>query len=252
MLIAERLVAQHTLLTDRERRFRRLFESGVTGVTLSDFDGNLKEANDAFLGMLGYTHDDMLAGTVELGSHHAPRPARPGHRSPRPAAHHRLRAPRRERVPPQGRAAHRGPRRFDGARGHHRVHQLRHRHLAEEERRGGASSVRGAVPHALRAGPVPEVPLRPQDAALPGRERRGDAPLRILARRIPPDVPRGSPAPRGRLDDCRERRLGSARDREARGLQTSEEGPDRHRRRHHRPEVRARRADPAVSPSRWT
>jgi two-component system cell cycle sensor histidine kinase/response regulator CckA len=67
VLIAERLVAQHSLLTDHERRFRRLFESGVTGVTLSDFDGNLKEANDAFLGMLGYTHDDMLTGRFNWG-----------------------------------------------------------------------------------------------------------------------------------------------------------------------------------------
>ena len=64
VLIAERLVAQHARLTDRELRFRRLFESGVTGVTLSDFDGNLKEANDAFLGMLGYTRDDMLTGRM--------------------------------------------------------------------------------------------------------------------------------------------------------------------------------------------
>jgi two-component system, cell cycle sensor histidine kinase and response regulator CckA len=62
--IAERLVAEHARLRDRELRFRRLFESGVTGVTISDFDGNFKEANDAFLEMLGYTRAEMLAGEL--------------------------------------------------------------------------------------------------------------------------------------------------------------------------------------------
>ena len=64
VLIAERLVAQHARLRDRELRFRRLFESGVAGVTISDFDGNFKEANDAFLQMLGYTREEMLAGKL--------------------------------------------------------------------------------------------------------------------------------------------------------------------------------------------
>jgi hypothetical protein len=64
VLIAERLVAQHARLRDRELRFRRLFESGVAGVTISDFDGNFKEANDAFLRMLGYTHQEMVAGKL--------------------------------------------------------------------------------------------------------------------------------------------------------------------------------------------
>jgi two-component system, cell cycle sensor histidine kinase and response regulator CckA len=62
--IAERLVAQNAQLRNREIRFRRLFDSGVAGVIISDFDGNFKEANDAFLRMLGYTRDDMLAGKL--------------------------------------------------------------------------------------------------------------------------------------------------------------------------------------------
>jgi len=68
VLIAERLVAEHARLRDRELRFRRLFESGITGVTISDFDGNFKEANAAFLGMLGYTHDDMVEGKLNWES----------------------------------------------------------------------------------------------------------------------------------------------------------------------------------------
>ncbi len=68
LLIAERLVEQHARLRNRELRFRRLFESGVTGVTIADLDGNFKEANGAFLAMLGYTHDDMRAGAVNWQS----------------------------------------------------------------------------------------------------------------------------------------------------------------------------------------
>jgi len=64
VLIAERLVLQQSKLRDRELRFRRLFESGVAGVTIADLDGNFKEANAAFLKMLGYTHDDMVAGKL--------------------------------------------------------------------------------------------------------------------------------------------------------------------------------------------
>ncbi len=64
VLIAERLVAQHARLRDRELRFRRLFEAGVAGVIIWDLDGNFKEANDAFLAMVGYTRQDMLSGQL--------------------------------------------------------------------------------------------------------------------------------------------------------------------------------------------
>jgi two-component system cell cycle sensor histidine kinase/response regulator CckA len=65
--IAERLVAQHARLRNREVRFRRLFDSGVAGVIISDVDGNFKEANDAFLRMLGYSREDMLGGKLNWG-----------------------------------------------------------------------------------------------------------------------------------------------------------------------------------------
>jgi two-component system cell cycle sensor histidine kinase/response regulator CckA len=64
VLIAEGLVSQQAKLKDRELRFRRLFDSGVAGVTISDLDGNFKEANSAFLKMLGYTNADMLDGKL--------------------------------------------------------------------------------------------------------------------------------------------------------------------------------------------
>jgi two-component system cell cycle sensor histidine kinase/response regulator CckA len=64
LLIAQRLVRQHARLRNRELRFRRLFESGVAGVTIWDFDGKLKEVNDAFLNMLGYTRQEMHGGQL--------------------------------------------------------------------------------------------------------------------------------------------------------------------------------------------
>ncbi len=64
VLIAERLVGQHARLREREHRFRQLFDAGVTGVTISDLDGNFKEANNSFLRLLGYTRDEMLAGKL--------------------------------------------------------------------------------------------------------------------------------------------------------------------------------------------
>ena len=67
VLIAERLVIEHARLRDRELRFRRLFDAGVAGVIISDFDGNFKEANDAFLRMLGYSREEMLAGKLNWG-----------------------------------------------------------------------------------------------------------------------------------------------------------------------------------------
>jgi hypothetical protein len=68
ILIAERLVAKHARLKEREVRFRRLFEAGVAGVVISDLDGNFKEANPAFLEMLGYTQADAATGAVNWES----------------------------------------------------------------------------------------------------------------------------------------------------------------------------------------
>ncbi len=68
ILIAERLVIQHAKLRHRELRFRRLFEAGVAGVVISDLDGNFKEANPAFLRMLGYSAEDVAGGLVNWES----------------------------------------------------------------------------------------------------------------------------------------------------------------------------------------
>jgi two-component system cell cycle sensor histidine kinase/response regulator CckA len=47
-----------------EMRFRRLAESGVIGITVADASGRILEANDAFLKTVGYSRDDLRAGTI--------------------------------------------------------------------------------------------------------------------------------------------------------------------------------------------
>ncbi|MBD2064941.1 PAS domain S-box protein [Funiculus sociatus GB2-A5] len=51
-------------LQESEARFRRLAESNMFGVFFGDINGNIAEANNAFLSMVGYTREDLLAGRV--------------------------------------------------------------------------------------------------------------------------------------------------------------------------------------------
>jgi len=48
-----------------EAKFRRLFDSNLIGVFVSDFAGTFLDANDAFLDVLGYTREELLAGTMQ-------------------------------------------------------------------------------------------------------------------------------------------------------------------------------------------
>jgi PAS domain S-box-containing protein len=61
--IAERKRAEEALRAS-EARFRRLADSGIVGIVLSDVDGNISDANDAFLSIVGYSREDLLAGRV--------------------------------------------------------------------------------------------------------------------------------------------------------------------------------------------
>lgn len=47
-----------------EARFRRVAESGIVGLIFSDVNGNITEANDAFLRMVGYKREDLLQGKL--------------------------------------------------------------------------------------------------------------------------------------------------------------------------------------------
>jgi len=49
-----------------EAKFRRLFDSNLIGVFVSDFAGTFLDANDAFLDLLGNTREEVLAGTMRL------------------------------------------------------------------------------------------------------------------------------------------------------------------------------------------
>jgi PAS domain S-box-containing protein len=51
-------------LEAREAKIRRLVDANVVGVLISDLDGRIIEANDAFLRMLGYARDDVTSGRL--------------------------------------------------------------------------------------------------------------------------------------------------------------------------------------------
>lgn len=55
-------------LRQSETRFRRLVESNIIGVLFPDLAGNVLEANDAFLQMIGYDREDLQAGRVNWKS----------------------------------------------------------------------------------------------------------------------------------------------------------------------------------------
>jgi len=48
-----------------EARFSRLAQSGIIGIVTGDVSGEIVEANDAFLRMVGYTRDDLRNGKVK-------------------------------------------------------------------------------------------------------------------------------------------------------------------------------------------
>jgi len=51
-------------LRSSEIRFTRLFEAGIIGILICDIHGNIKDANDGFLRMVGYSRDEVISGRV--------------------------------------------------------------------------------------------------------------------------------------------------------------------------------------------
>ena len=51
-------------LQEREAQIRRLVDANIVGVLISDMDGRVLEANDAFLRIVGYTRDDLASGRI--------------------------------------------------------------------------------------------------------------------------------------------------------------------------------------------
>jgi PAS domain S-box-containing protein len=61
--ITERKEAE-AALRDSEQRMRRFYDSGLLGVIYWNVDGEVTEANDKFLEMVGYTRADLQAGRI--------------------------------------------------------------------------------------------------------------------------------------------------------------------------------------------
>jgi len=88
-------------LQKREARIRRLVDSNIIGVFIWDSDGHIRNANDAFLGTVGYDRDDLDAGRLSWtalapaewleGSRHHRMPKLDGTRSLQPVEKEYLR-----------------------------------------------------------------------------------------------------------------------------------------------------------------
>jgi PAS domain S-box-containing protein len=61
--ISERKQAEQQL-EQSNKRFRRLVESNIFGVTFGDFEGGIHYANDAFLKMIGYERDQLVSKQI--------------------------------------------------------------------------------------------------------------------------------------------------------------------------------------------
>jgi PAS domain S-box-containing protein len=51
-------------LAEREARIRRLVDANIIGIVIWDLEGRILEANDAFLRIIGYDRDDLVAGRI--------------------------------------------------------------------------------------------------------------------------------------------------------------------------------------------
>ena len=54
-----------TALQESEKRLRRLYESGLLGIVFWNMNGEITDANDKFLEMVGYDREDLGAGRID-------------------------------------------------------------------------------------------------------------------------------------------------------------------------------------------
>ena len=59
----ERKLAEQAL-REREAKIRRLVDANIIGTFIWDFDGRILEANEAFLDIVGYDDEDLVAGRI--------------------------------------------------------------------------------------------------------------------------------------------------------------------------------------------
>jgi PAS domain S-box-containing protein len=62
--LSHTLHAVHLDLTEREAKIRRLVDANIVGIIIWNIGGQIVEANDAFLQMVGYDRDDLASGRV--------------------------------------------------------------------------------------------------------------------------------------------------------------------------------------------
>ena len=60
----EQLARDAIVLREREARIRRLVDVNIIGIFIWDFDGRVLEANDAFLRIVGYDREELVAGRM--------------------------------------------------------------------------------------------------------------------------------------------------------------------------------------------
>jgi PAS domain S-box-containing protein len=53
-------------LRERESKVRRLVDSNIIGICIFEIDRRIIEANDAFLGIVGYNRDDVISGRLNF------------------------------------------------------------------------------------------------------------------------------------------------------------------------------------------
>jgi PAS domain S-box-containing protein len=61
---ADENVQLHRDLEERNKKIRRLFDSDIIGIMIWDIEGQILDANDAFLRMLGYDREDLASGRL--------------------------------------------------------------------------------------------------------------------------------------------------------------------------------------------
>ena len=112
-------------LGEREAKVRRLVDANIIGIIVWDFHGPILEANDAFLQIVGYDREDLIAGP-ESGRPNAARIARRSEAaSPRRAEGDGSPSSLRDRV----RAQRRQPRPRSGRRGRIRCNRESRRYV---------------------------------------------------------------------------------------------------------------------------
>jgi PAS domain S-box-containing protein len=66
--VVESLSRQHDRIQDvlraNEAKLRSFVDANIIGIAFGEADGTIKQANDAFLAIVGYTQEDLLAGKI--------------------------------------------------------------------------------------------------------------------------------------------------------------------------------------------